>query len=158
MQQQNAFTTFRILHAALLIGLTLFIIISLVVTLLGFHKADEQLQRTLQVVCILVSTISVIGGFNIFRKRIFAARNSLGTGEERMEQYRAACILWWALIEGPGLLATISFLLSGNYAFFALAVVHLLILLAFMPRKANIILLLNLTPQEVARLEGKEGN
>ena len=155
MQQQNAFTTFRILHAALLIGMTLFIIVSLVITLLGFQKASESLQRALQVVCIVLSAACVIGGFNIFKKRILAARNSLGTGEERMEQYRAACILWWALIEGPGLLATVGFLLSGNFAFFALAVVHLLILLAFMPRKANIILLLNLTPQEVERLEGK---
>jgi len=155
MQKQNSFTTLRILHTALLAGMTLFIIISLVVTQLGPHKIDEALQRAFQVVCVLESITCVIGGFRIFKKKILAARNSMGTGQERMEQYRAACVLWWALIELSGLLSTIGFLLSGNYAFFALAVVHLLILLAFMPRKANIILLLNLTPQEVIRLEGK---
>lgn len=154
MQQPNAFTTLRILHIALLIGMAMFNIVGLVVVRLGFHKVDDSFQRTLQVVCIVLSTACVLGGFNIFKKRILAARNSMGTGEERMDQYRAACILWWALIEGPGLLATIGFLLSGNYAFLALAVLHILILLVFMPRKGNIIVFLNLTTQEVERLEG----
>lgn len=155
MQQPNAFKVLSILHAALLTGMALFNVVSLVVVLSGFPKADESLQRILQVICILLSVVFIVAGFNLFKRKMLAARNSVDAGEKRMELYRAACIVWWAMIEGPGLLATIGFLLSGNYAFFALAMVHLLILLAFTPRKANIILLLNLTPQEVERLEGK---
>jgi hypothetical protein len=69
--------------------------------------------------------------------------------------YRTACIMWWAMIEAPGIVAGIGFILSGNYAFFALAIFHLLTMLVFAPRKANIILFLNLSSDEVARLEGK---
>ena len=155
MQQPNAFRVVRILHTALLISMGMLNIIALIFVLQKFGgKADESFQRILQVVCILLSAACIIGGFTIFKKRIFAARNSLGPAEERMELYRAACIVWWALIEGPGLLAAIGFLLSGNYAFFALSIVHVLILLAFTPRKANIILFLNLNDKEVERLEG----
>lgn len=156
MQQPNAFKVLRILHTALLIGMAMFNIVALVFMPQGIGgKADESFQRIFQIVCVLVSATSLIGGFNIFKKRILAARNDMGPGEQRMELYRAACILWWALIEGPGLLAAIGFMLTHNYAFFALSLFHLLCLLVFTPRKANIIVLLNLNSDEVTRLEGK---
>jgi hypothetical protein len=156
MQQPNAFKVLRILHTALLIGMAMFNIVALVLMQQGFAgKADESFQRVFQIVCVLVSAASLIGGFNIFKKRILEARNDMGPGEQRMELYRAACILWWALIEVPGLMAAIGFRLTHNYAFFALSLFHLLCLLVFTPRKANIIVLLNLNSDEVSRLEGK---
>ncbi len=42
---------------------------------------------------------------------MFAARNNPEPGEQRMEIYRAACILWWAMIEAPGIVADIGFIL-----------------------------------------------
>jgi len=156
MQQPNVFKGLRILHTALMIGLAMFNIVALVLMQQGIGgKVDESFQRVFQIVCVLVSAVSLIGGFNIFKKRILEARNDLGPGEQRMELYRAACILWWALIEGPGLLAAIGFMLTHNYAFFALSLFHLLCLLVFTPRKANIIVLLNLNSEDVSRLEGK---
>jgi hypothetical protein len=156
MQQPNVFKVLRILHTALLIGMAMFIIVSLVIVQQGIvTAAGESFQRIFQVVCVVVSAASLIGGFNIFKKRILEARNDMGPGEQRMDLYRAACILWWALIEGPGIMAVAGFIKTHNYAFFALAVFHLLCLLVFTPRKANIIVLLNLTSDEVTRLEGK---
>ena len=152
--QPNAFKSLSIIHLAIMAGLCMFAVVSLVVVLKGFPRVDESFQRTFQLVCILVSASAVIAGFNIFKKRILAARNSNGSGEARMQQYRAACVIWWAMIEGPGLLAGIGFLLSGNFSFFVLAIVHVLILLVFAPRKANIIVFLNLDSKEVAQLEG----
>jgi hypothetical protein len=155
MQQSNAFTTLRIVHLALLAGMAAFDIVSVIMVNEGFPVVDESMQRTLQVVCILVSGLSLFAGFKIFKKKIFAARNSPETGEKRMELYRTACILWWAMIEGPGIFAGAAFILSGNYAFFALAVFHLLALLLFAPRKSNIIMFLNLSSEEAAKLERK---
>ena len=156
MQQPNTFNVLRLLHVSLLIGMTMFNIVSLVVVQQGIVKpADESFQRIFQIVCVLVSATLLIAGFKIFKKKIFAARNDLGPGEQRMDLYRAACILWWAMIEGPGILAVVGFILTHNYAFFVLAVFHVLALLAFAPRKANIILFLNLNSEEVGRLEGK---
>jgi hypothetical protein len=156
MQQPNAFYSLKIIHMAVLIVMALFNTVALILMLQGFiDLVDESIQRTLQAVCILLSAVFIIFGFKVFKKSIFAARSSLETGEKRMELYRAACIRWWAMIEGPGIIAGIGFILTGNYAFFALAIVHLLILLAFTPRKSNIILFLNLNSEEAKRLEGK---
>lgn len=156
MQQTNAFSTLKIIHIALLSGMIAFAIVSLILLNTGYATvADESMQRNFQVVCILLSALSLFAGFKIFKKKIFAARNSMEAGKKRMELYRTACIVWWAMIEGPGLVAGIAFILSGNYAFFALAVFHVLALLIFAPRKANIVLFLNLSNEDVVKLEGK---
>jgi hypothetical protein len=155
MQQSNAFNQLKIIHIAVLISMVMFNVVALVLMLQGLNGlVDESFQRILQAVCVLLSVLFIIFGFKVFKKKILAARNSIEPGEKRMELYRSACIMWWAMIEGPGIIAGIGFIISGNYAFFALAIVHLLILLAFTPRKANIILFLNLNSEETGRLEG----
>ena len=157
MQQPNAFKGLKVLHTALLIGMVIFNIVAIVLVQRNIvPAADESFQRIFQVVCILVSGTMLIAGFNLFKKKMLAARNDTGPGEQRMDLYRASCILWWAMIEGPGLLATIGYILTHNYAFFALGVFHLSCLFVFSPRKANIVVLLNLSSEEVARLEGKK--
>jgi hypothetical protein len=154
--QPNAFGVLKIVHIGLLVGMAMFDIVSLIIVMQDIPViADESVQRSLQVGCVLLSALLLITGFKIFRKKIFAARNSPEAGEKRMDMYRTACIMWWAMIEAPGIVAGIGFILSGNYAFFALAIFHLLTMLVFAPRKANIILFLNLSSDEVARLEGK---
>lgn len=155
MQQPHAFKVLRILHTALLIGMAMFNIVALVVVQKGVvPAAGESFQRIFQLVCILVSGGLLLPGFNIFKKKMLAARNDPGPGEQRMDLYRAACILWWAMIEGPGLLAVAGFIVTHNYAFLVLALFHLAVLWVFTPRKANIVVLLNLNADEVARLEG----
>ncbi|WP_315818845.1 hypothetical protein [Paraflavitalea speifideaquila] len=116
---------------------------------------DPSMERTLQVVAVVVTVTLLLLGFNLFKRKMMAARNSTEAGEARMNAYRNACIMWWAMIEAPGLLAVVCFFMTGNYAFIALAGFHVLLLLLFMPRKANIIVLLNLTSKEVEQLEGK---
>jgi hypothetical protein len=156
MQQPNAFKVLKVMHTALLIGMVIFNIVAIVLVQQNIvPAADESFQRIFQIVCILVSGTMLIAGFNLFKKKMLAARNHTGPGVQRMDLYRAACMLWWAMIEGPGLLATIGYILTHNYAFFALGVFHLSCLFVFSPRKANIAVLLNLTPDEVVRLEGK---
>ena len=152
----NAFTTLKTIHLALLAGMTGFAIVSLILIRDGYNAdLDESFDRTFQVVCVIVSLSCVLIGFNLFKRKMLAARKSLEPGEKRMELYRTACIIWWAMIEAPGILATMGYLLTGNFAFMALGIFHILILGIFMPRKQNIIVLLNLNGTEVAKLEGK---
>ena len=153
--QPNAFNVIKIVHIGLLVGMAMFDIVSLIIVLQGIPViADEPMQRNLQLGCVVLSALLLIAGFKIFKKKILAARNSTEPGEKRMEMYRAACIMWWAMIEAPGIVAGIGFIISGNFSFFALAVFHLVAMLVFAPRKANIVLFLNLNSNEVARLEG----
>lgn len=154
--QQDAFKALKILHLAIAAGLVLFTAIVLLLFQTGQLKAlDPSLERTLQVVAVVVSVGMLVVGFNLFKRKMLEARNSSEAGETRMSLYRTACIVWWAMIEGPGMLAVICFIITGNYAFIALAGFHVLLLFLFMPRKDNIIVLLNLNSQEVAALEGQ---
>ena len=154
--QQDAFKALRIVHLGITAGLLIFLGVFLVLFQTGRLQAiDPSLERTLQVVAVVVTVASLLAGFNMFKRKIMEARNSTGNGETRMNLYRTACIVWWAMIEGPGILAVVGFFMTGNYAFVALAGFHILVLLIFMPRKENIIVLLNLNASEVAQLEGK---
>ena len=154
MQPQNPFKALRLLHTAILCGLAFFTIISLVIPREEIAKnLDKSIEPILQAVAAGASLLSLLIGFNIFKKQLVAARNNGGTAETRMAVYRSACILWWALIDAPGILSIIGFTLTGNYAFIGLVLFHMGLLAIFMPRKSNIILLLNLTKEEVQRLE-----
>jgi hypothetical protein len=153
-QRMDNFRVLKILHLALVAGLTMLLLIALVLHFVN-RNHDESLEIPLQVIAIILSVGGLFFGFNQFKKKVAEARNSTEPAEKRLELYRAACIIWWALLEGPGLFATISFILTGNYAFFALGLFHVVVLAIFMPRKENIILLLSLTVDETARLEGK---
>lgn len=156
-QVPNAFKALKFVHVGLLIGMSIFALVALAVRRQGLiDLEDESLERILQVICVIISLISVVAGFNIFKRKIILARLNTESGIKRMDRYRTACIIWWAMIEWPGMVALVGYLVTGNLAFFALAIFHILILLVFMPRKDNIVVLLQLTSSDVDKLEGKQ--
>lgn len=139
----------------MLTGLALFGVISCLGLEQGFNTVDDEIfNRMFQGVAILVSICMLAIGFNIFKKKILLVRAANGSAKGRMAHYRSACIMWWAMIEGPGLVAFTGYLLTANLSFFILGILHILILLFFYPRKDNIIVLLHLNPEEVSQLEG----
>lgn len=155
-KRPDAFRQLKGAHLALLGIITAITIAAIVLLQMGFAvNKNETLDRTLQAVLVLLALISIVTGFNLFRKKILQVRALNAPGETRMLQYRKACIVWWLMIVLPGIFAASGFLITGNYAFLALTVFLISVLAIFMPRKQNIILLLNLTDTEVARLEGK---
>lgn len=141
----------------MLMGLGLFASIALLMSQRDSFSPflDKSFDRIIQVVVIVASIAFLVIGFNFFRKKLMEVRSSTLAAEKRMEQYLSACIIWWTMIEIPGIIAVIGFLLTHNHALLFLGIFHLLLLFIFMPRKENIILLLNLNSEEVKRLEGK---
>lgn len=151
--KQDAFKAFKTLHLA--VAGTMLAAVLVLAFIPPGRVGDPSLDRTLQAVSVLLSAGIIWIGFNLFKRNMLAARNSTEPGVVRLSKYRTACFIWWAMIEGPGLFAAVCYFLTGNYAFIALAGFHLLLLLLFRPRKANIVVLLKLSEQEVAVLEGK---
>jgi hypothetical protein len=140
----------------MLAGQCLFAVISLFVAgKIVDRITGESVDRSLQIVVVIVSLTALFVGFNIFKKTIYRIRAEKKSGVERIERYRKACIIWWIMIEGPGFFAIICFMWTNNLSFFFLAVFHILILLVFMPRRENIIVLLNLDSQEINQVEGR---
>jgi hypothetical protein len=152
----DSFMALKVLHLSLLAGLSLFAIISFFIA--GdeeFLIADESIHRIIQVIIIIVSVSFLILGYRLFTNRIITIRSSTESAPLRMDQYRSGCIIWWAMIEAPGMMSIIGYLLTANHAFLFLSIFHIMVLFLFRPRKENIILLLNLNSEEVMRLEGK---
>lgn len=155
-QPRNVFRILTIMHLSMLTGLALFALVCFVISRYRLASVvDESFSRIFQVVVIVISLSFLIIGLNVFRKKILAARSSSESAEKRMELYLSACIIWWAMIQVPGILAIVGFLLTLNHSFLFLGLFHLLLLFVFMPRKENIIILLNLNSEEVMKLEGK---
>ncbi len=156
MQTVNHFRALSILHAALVIGLLLFTGLSALLPLQDIRIDDDgTFENIFQAVAAVASIVCLVGGFSIFRRKLPAIRASNEPAEAKMVSYRGACIVWWAMLEGPGILGVVGYIRTGNHVFIALALFHLALLAVFMPRKNNIAFLLNLTTEEVQRLEGK---
>ena len=153
-QRNDSFKILRILHLSLLSGQCLFAGIAFIIVQKGIiASVDESLSRILQVLVVSSSLVMLYFGFRVFKGRIMKVRNSQRPAKERLSDYQHACILWWAMIEVPGLMSAVFYILTANLSFFFLAIFHVLILLLFTPRRQNVYLLLNLSSQEISRLE-----
>jgi hypothetical protein len=152
----SQFKALKVTHTVLLAGLAIFLIIAYVLISQGLYpyEKDKTTEMVFQAVAALISIGSLLVGFQMYKKRLVAARNDAGSGEARFLIYRGACIMWWAFLEAPALFAAIAYLKTGNLVFIILALFHLGLLAVFMPRKENIVLLLNLTTEDVQKLEG----
>lgn len=140
------FRMLRLVHTVLVIGMLLFFVVAFFVVWKKLIPVsfDAAMDRILQVVAIILSTSMIFFGFRLFTRKVMSIRNSTFDNEQKLDKYRAACVIWWAMIEGPGLFALVCFLLVQNFAFLFLGCVHLLILAVFMPKWNNIKILLNL--------------
>lgn len=137
----------KLQHTVFLVLLVLAIAGALVYTTSAAIAENEDLERTGSAVAVILSVSCLLIGFNLFKRKIMEARN-IELTEMRMRKYFTACMIWWSLIYLPGIVALALFVLTAYYSFVALAILHCLILLAFMPRKGNIVLLLRLTEKD----------
>ncbi|MBO9632581.1 MAG: hypothetical protein J7578_05640 [Chitinophagaceae bacterium] len=135
-------------HSIFLVLLILAIVGAFLYTGTASIVEDEHLERMGSVVAVIISVACLLVGFNLFKRKMMEARN-MEPAESRARKYFMACMIWWSLIYLPALIALALFVLTAYYSFAALAVLHWLILLAFMPRKANIVVLLRLTDKDL---------
>lgn len=153
-QKGNSFKALQVLHLAFLTGMILFTVISTFLVITRNVKISNGLpDKATQVIVLLLAISLSTTGFFLFNKRIQSVPTN-ASATERMDAYRSAAILRWALIECPSLLAIIAFFITGNYAFVALAIALMILFASTAPVKSKIIQLLQLDDNEVAALEG----
>ena len=142
----------QIVHRALLLGVLLFGIISIYIRhLRKLQGVSSSTDKILQVAVLLVAALAIWIGFSIFNKRISNMAFGLSV-QEKMKVYLAAALTRWALIEAPAFFAMVGFLITGNFAFFALGLTILLVLGMVGPSKINIAHQLQLTEKEMTEL------
>lgn len=147
------FKSMQLLHRALLFGQVLFALLAFYLVYTGkFDAAYLQHDQIFQLIAILFSVAGFFGGSKLFKNKIEDISKSNTDAKERLEGYKAAAIIQWALLEGPTLFAIICFLLVGNYAFLALAIALILVFTILAPTKIKISILLNIKEADIDKL------
>lgn len=142
-----------ILHKGLLMGQLLFsgICIYLLYTN-TILPAAKELDKTLQVVALIITAGGVFAGIAFFKKKLLLIRAMQAAAKEKFALYRTACLIQWALLEGPSIFCTICFFLTGNYAFLGLVLVILFIFGMTAPSKLKMQLQLQISEAELEDL------
>ena len=153
MQKGNALKILNILHKTLLMGQILFAAgcIYLVYTKTMLPPAKE-LDKVLQVAALILTVAGVYAGFAVFKKKLMRIRDIQTDTAKKFSIYRSASLLQWALLEAPFIFCIISFFLTGNYAFVALAVVIIFLFVMTAPSKIKVLLQLQISEPELDEL------
>lgn len=153
MQPGNTLRILSLIHKALFTGQVLFAAVSIyLVYTKSFLPAAAELDRTLQVVALIAAAGGVYAGMTIFKKKLMQIREMNYHAKEKLTLYRGACIMQWALMEGPSIFCIACFLLTGNYAFLALVAVILFLFAATAPSKIKILMHLQISETELDEL------
>jgi len=140
------------MHKAFLLGMVLFVAMATFVKTMGFASASIDFDRKLQVVALILAAGLPAIGFSMFNKRLAAIEPGADL-KAKLDSYKSATILRWALIEAPALFSIVCFLLTGNYAYTALAVALIFLFAATNPSKTKVVFQLKLSDKEVAAIE-----
>ncbi|MCU0437347.1 MAG: hypothetical protein MUC49_05485 [Raineya sp.] len=119
MIPKNFFSTLRILHLAISFGTLAIIIIFYV---LSKSQPEAILTQDNQMLVYIFPVFAVVvGAMGIFLSKQFLTKikdqNLLG----KLNQYRAAYIVRWAMIEGGSIMLVMAFFMSKQIVFLALA-------------------------------------
>ena len=156
MQQQKGgyLKSLKIIHLALLAGQCMFLVVMVFLVVRNIlPPVSPSLDKTFQVMALLVSFAAVFGSMRIFKKKLLTINTTAGSIAGKLAQYRTANILQWAMIEGATLFSIICFFLTSNYSFAALAITLIVFFAMLMPAKIKIMLQLQLNEQEADALE-----
>lgn len=149
MQPVGGYKALKILFNALFVGQAVFIFIAYYVFRQKVSTADPDLQNVLLPVCAIVALGGIILGASVFKSRLQKMNEQQGTLTEKFNQYRAASITKWALMEGPCLFAIISYILTINQLFLLIAGVLLAVFISTAPTSTKVCSHLGITDEEL---------
>lgn len=153
MQKGAAFKILSVLHKGLMTGQILFSAICVyLVYSNSILPAAKELDKTLQVIALIITAGGIYGGITFFKKKLMQIRAMQADAKEKFALYRTACLVQWALLEGPSVFCTICFFLTGNYAFLALVLVILFVFVMTAPSKLKMQLQLQISEAELEDL------
>lgn len=109
-------------------------------------------DRMLQVVAVLYCFAAVFVGLQLFRRKLERIRVDSQTPREKLNQYKSASLLQWSLMESAAIFSILCYLLTGNWAFLALAFTLLVLFGGLNPFKHKVMIQLRLSEQDVAGL------
>ena len=106
----KSFKTLPILHIAMLSGQAMFIA---VVYFVASPQMDITLETPYAAALGLITGGGIMLSMLMWRKRI-SAPPLLGTTQEKLQHYTTSCLLRWAVLEAPALLAIVLMLVTHS--------------------------------------------
>lgn len=149
MQPTKAFKGLQFIYFALLVGQIFFVIISLFLVTQKLFKSDRHdLENILMPVLVILALICMVSGNKLFKGKL-QKLGEVHPVSQRFSEYRAACMVRWALLEGPCIFSIICFLLTSNFLFLVIAALILFIFGSTAPVKNKVAADLGISPEEL---------
>ncbi|HTL09482.1 MAG TPA: hypothetical protein VL307_14525 [Chitinophagaceae bacterium] len=153
-QRTGFFSSLRLLHLALFAGQCLLLVVSLILVMKErISFADKSTDKTLQVISVLLSFAIVYGAIAIKKRRLKEILATVANAKARVAAYKRACLLQWILLETAVLLNLVCFIVTGNYAFTAMAVTVMIFYFLQGPSRLAIVWKLGITEEELDALQ-----
>lgn len=144
----------KILFNAILAGAIMF---SLIV--LGLNTVNQpvspfkEFENIVLGVALAISLGCFVVARNSYNRSMDAAKDSLISLPDKLNEYRAALIRYLALCEGPALVGIILFFVTGNYFMFIITALMIAAMLAKVPGRQRVIDELALDWQQQQQLD-----
>lgn len=118
-----------ILHYALLAGQLFFGIIMFFLVWLKRENSFplENISQQMLIACIVLAALAYLAGNMLFKKKLENINEGNNPVSKKLDEYRAANITRWALMEFATLFCIIIFFVTGNYSIMIVAVVMILL-------------------------------
>lgn len=154
MQQnfKQYFSILRLLHLSMLGAVVVLGLVSHFVLIPApDFKPNENGALFVNIAAVYLA-IAVAVSYWLFGLRVQAAKQQISLSD-KLNTYRSATIIRFALIEGASLLTVVFYLLTGNLVLLGIASIGLVVLALHHPNPLKLKMDLDLSPVELARLE-----
>lgn len=151
MKNATVFISLSLMHKAMLAGQIIFTVVMFVLVYQKiFLPVLAAQEKAIQVIALVFDALAIFTGTNLFKKKLaLINEHTVTEAKTKLIQYRSACVMHWGLLEAACLVTGICLMLTGNYAFLALAAVLILYFAMLMPVKGRIAAQLNLQTNEL---------
>ena len=149
LTSREYFKTMLIIWIALIGGQVLFGIITFYLNNNGSYDPQEKDLKDIFIYLVPVFAVyGVIAGSIIFKKRLNSSKKKTGL-LEKLNDYRAALIIRYALLEGATFFSLVSYLMTGDSLFLYISILIIAIFIIIKPSTENVINDLELNPGEI---------
>jgi len=139
MTSKEFFKSIQIIHFALVIGVFVLGIFAFYFHYSGLEmEGGEDMNFGLKYVVPIFAIIGVFASNLVFKNKLKDCTRKTGL-KEKLNNYRSALIVKFALIEGNSFFALVAYLLTGKLLYLGLAGLLLIVLILYRPTKEKLI-------------------
>ena len=124
-----------VLHYALLAGQLFFGIIMFFLVWLKRENSFplENISQQMLIACIVIAAVAYLAGNMLFKKKLENINEENNPVSKKLDEYRGANIIRWALMQFATLFCIIIFFVTGNYSIMIVAAVMLILFFTAKP-------------------------